>query len=211
MPTQGDRFVLKLKKETFTDRVKGGPRPGVSSRNPCGRSPRRIRFGEVGGFPFFDSEARRQRQGCHPGQSGPRSVHQRERAGHRGLHGTGTPEHREPSGKARGSNWPITSANARNSAATSALPLSTKTKLVAATARQQEIVDALDLTKNQAGTQREDGSADDAGNLRDCAVGQEIRQGEQLGTAAHSTGDGSLATLEASRRRLGSGASGRLR
>ena len=71
-------------------------------------------------------------------------------------------------------------------------------KLVAATARQQEIVEALDLTKNQAGTQREDGSAEET-----AAVGDSQRSAKQSNQSQQANaygftaaGDGSMKPLE---------------
>lgn len=58
-------------------------------------------------------------------------------------------------------------------------PFEYEEKLVAATARQQEIFAALDLTKSQAGTQREGGTDDETSPALTPVVTQEVAQGER--------------------------------
>ena len=182
--TQGDRFVLKLKKETFTDRVKAGRalvflaesmRP-FSTTHP---------IGEIGGFPFcihkLDGSAKVIIQGKADHEAyisenalGTVSSMERElqsiedRLGKRAEDMADCQRKREELSRHVG------------------VAFEYEDRLVAALARQQVIVEALDLTKNQAGTQREDGSAEDAAAVAAPAVSQSIRQGEQASHAASS-------------------------
>ncbi len=181
--TQGERFVLKLKKETFTDRVKAG-RALVFLAESMRPFTTTHPLGEVGGFPFsiqkLDGSAKVLIQGKADHEAyisenalGTVASIERElqsiesRLGGRAEELADYQRKREELGRHVG------------------VAFEYEEKLVVATARQQEIVDALDLTKNQAGTQREDGSADDAvGISASVAVSQAVKPGEHLGASS---------------------------
>ena len=184
VPTQGDRFVLKLKKETFTDRVKAGRalvflaesmRPFTTTHS----------IGEIGGFPFsihkLDGSAKVIIQGKADHEAyisenalGTVSSMERElqsiesRLESRAQAVADYQRKREELGRHVGVTFEY------------------EDKLEAATARQQEIVEALDLTKNQAGTQREDGSAEETVAVTTPVIGQEITVGERTTNGATS-------------------------
>ena len=183
VPTQGDRFVLKLKKETFTDRVKAG-RALVFLAESMRPFTTTHPLGEIGGFPFsihkLDGSAKVIIQGKADHEAyisenalGTVASMERElqsiesRLEGRAEELADHQRKREELGRHVG------------------VAFEYEDKLMAATARQQEIVEALDLTKNQAGTQREDGAAEETtATSATPAVSQEIRQGEQTGNAA---------------------------
>ncbi len=183
VPTQGDRFVLKLKKETFTDRVKAG-RALVFLAESMRPFTTTHPLGEIGGFPFsihkLDGSAKVIIQGKADHEAyisenalGTVASMERElqsiesRLEGRAEELADHQRKREELGRHVG------------------VAFEYEDKLMAATARQQEIVEALDLTKNQAGTQREDGAAEETtATSATQAVSQEIRQGEQIGNAA---------------------------
>ena len=183
VPTQGDRFVLKLKKETFTDRVKAGRALvflAESTRPFTTTHP----LGEIGGFPFsiykLDGSAKVIIQGRADHEAyisenalGTVSSMERElqsiesRLESRAEAVADYQRKREELGRHVG------------------VAFEYEDKLVTALARQQEIVEALDLTKNQAGTQREDGTAEETAAVSSPGISQQVNQ-TQKAKSGHS-------------------------
>ena len=180
--TQGDRFVLKLKKETYTDRVKAG-RALVFLAESLRPFTTTHPIGKVGGFPFAvqrmdgsakvliqgkaDHEANISDNALGTVASVEKALQSMEsRLESRGEELADYQRKREELGRHVGA------------------PFEYEEKLVAATARQQEIFAALDLTKNQAGTQSEDGSAEEPAAAPSAAVVHDIKQGEQTSNGA---------------------------
>ena len=175
--TQGDRFVLKLKKETYTDRVKAG-RALVFLAESLRPFTTTHPIGEVGGFPFavqrMDGSAKLLIQGkadheANISDNALGTVASVEKA----LQSI------ESRLESRGEDLADYQRKREELGRHVGAPFEYEEKLVAATARQQEIFAALDLTKNQAGTQREGGADDETSPAPTPVVTQEIAQGER--------------------------------
>ena len=180
--TQGDRFSMKIKKETFTDRVKAG-RTLVFLAESMREFTTTHPIGEVGGFPFavqrLDGSAKVLIQGkadheANISDNALGTVASVEKA----LQGMEVrlADRREDLADHQRKREEL----GRHVGA----PFEYEEKLAAATARQQEIVSALDLTKNQAGTQSEAGAGEDAESpVVAAAIGQSVTPTQRASVA----------------------------
>ena len=169
--TQGDRFVLKLKKETYTDRVKAG-RALVFMAEAMREFTTTHPVGEVGGFPFALQRL-----------DGSAKVLIKGRADHEANisdNALGTVasvekalQNIETRLQGRREDFADYQRKREDLVRHVGAPFEYEQKLVAATARQQEIIAALDLTKNQAGTQSEGGTSEESTAVQ---ASQEIAQ-----------------------------------
>ncbi len=153
VPTQGERFSMQLKKETFTDRAKAGRAlvfMAASMREFTTTHP----IGEVGGFPFalqrHDGSAKVLIQGkadheANISENALGTVASVEKA-------LGSMESRLTDRRADLADYQRKREELGRHVGA---PFEYEEKLSVATGRQQEIISALDLTKNQAGTQSE--------------------------------------------------------
>jgi N12 class adenine-specific DNA methylase len=182
--TQGDRFVLKLKKETYTDRVRAG-RALVFLAESLRPFTTTHPIGEVGGFPFaiqrMDGSAKILIQGkadheANISDNALGTVASVEKA----------LQSMESRLEARAEDLADYQRKREELGRHVGLPFEYEDKLVTAAARQQEIVTALDLTKNQAGTQREAGSTEESTTIPTApAIAQQATQAQKAATGQH--------------------------
>ena len=154
--TKGDDFSMTVQKETFTDRTKAG-RALVFLAAAMKPFTATKPLGVIAGFPILPPAFRSPRQPPPPRPAHLPGERQRQRARHHRLRRARPRQPSRTTLRARSRPAPLRQAGGRPAEATRP-PFEHEEKLGVATRRQQEIVDALDITKNQASAKLDEGA-----------------------------------------------------